>query len=86
MTGPIDVERGVEIRSAVTAKVLHSMLVREGCDGSPDCALEIHAARGPDWLGNNGINLHLNDDEAEQLFQAIKAVRKQRRARRWPPG
>lgn len=73
-----DIEQGIEIIAGNTARKVHTILVREGCSGSPNCALEIYVSHeSVDYL--NGPNLHMTDDEAEQLYQAIKAVRRARR-------
>lgn len=74
----VDVERGVEIAIVRTVRELHTMLVREGCSGSPKCALEIYVAQGPNYL--NGLNLHMSDTEMDQVYEAIRAVRRARKA------
>lgn len=55
----------------------HTVMIREGCSGSPNCALEFWAGRGSDYTG--GVNLHLSDREVRKLYRAVKAVRRARR-------
>ena len=73
------VEYGRKITIAGTARQIHTILIRGGCDGSPNCALEIYAAKGSDYLATDGINLHVNDAELEAIYQAVKTVRKYRK-------
>lgn len=80
--GELDVESGVEIIVRETASRATAMLVREGCSGSPRCALELYVATGDDYLGDSTVNVHMADAELETLYKAVKAIRKARRATR----
>jgi hypothetical protein len=82
----LDIETGVTVYAMGTAAVRGSMMVRggsmmvrEGCSGSPRCALEIYAAEGINPI--DGPNFHFDGVELEQIYQAIKAVRKARRGK-----
>jgi hypothetical protein len=72
-----DIQEGIPLRVIENGMKMFSLLIREGCSGSPNCALEIYIAAGYDYLA--GLNLHLSDPEAEMLYQALKAVRKARK-------
>lgn len=56
----------------------HTMMIREGCTGSPDCAMEWYIGEGTNYL-NEGPNIHFSDRELEDLYRAVKAVRKHRK-------
>jgi hypothetical protein len=74
----LDIVRGVEILTGRTAAKAHTVLVREGCSGSPNCAMEIYISyKSVDYL--SGPNLHMDDEELEEFYQAVRAVRKARR-------
>lgn len=74
----MDIEQGEQIIVGRTARNVHTVLVREGCSGSPNCALEIYVShKTTDYL--SGPNLHMDDDELERFYRAVKAVRKARR-------
>lgn len=70
---------GIKITIGGTAITTHQMMIREGCTGSPNCALEMYVGR-PTYV--DGPNLHMTDEEAEALYQAVKAIRKARRKSR----
>jgi hypothetical protein len=72
-------ESGFIVRAADNGKTIHTMLIREGCDGSPHCAMEWYVGIGADYL-NDGPNIHFSDSELESLYKAVKAVRKARRS------
>jgi hypothetical protein len=69
---------GFEIVVLDNGKNTHSALVREGCDGSPDCAMEWYVSKGHRWLAMD-MNIHFSDRELERMYKSIKAVRKARR-------
>lgn len=76
----MNVVDGFKIIVGQTAIRTHTVLVREGCTGSPNCALEMYVGpAGGTYI--DGPNLHMTDEEAEALYQAVKAVRKARRKR-----
>lgn len=70
---------GFEITIADNGKNIHSMLTREGCDGSPACAMEMYISNSHDWLHNPSFNIHYSDDELELIYRAVKAIRKLRK-------
>jgi hypothetical protein len=69
---------GYEITADDNGKHIHTFLVREGCDGSPNCAMEWYVSDTADWLGP-GFNIHFSDSELEQIYQAVKSIRQHRR-------
>lgn len=73
-----NVQDGFQITLANSSRNMHTLLIREGCDGSPSCAMEWYIGKGLDYL-NEGPNIHFSDSELEEVYQAVKAVRKQRR-------
>lgn len=75
----MDIENGEQIAVFRNGRTKHTMLVREGCSGSPNCALEMYVAKGESYVTIDCLNLHLTDDEMEAVYQAVKAVRKARR-------
>lgn len=67
--------QGFEIIALDNGVNVHAMLVREGCTGSVSCAMEWYVARGSDFLGMPGVNIHFSDEEMETVYRAVKAVR-----------
>jgi hypothetical protein len=72
-------DSGFVISIATTNKGEHSMLIREGCDGSQSCAMVWYVAEGDNYLSLKSLDLHFNDSELETVYEAIKSVRKERR-------
>lgn len=69
----LNVEDGITIHVEETASQHHTILVREGCSGSKDCALEVYVDAGnKDPYG--GLNLHFSEGEARDLRRALDAV------------
>jgi len=60
-------------------KRTHTALVREGCSGSPACAMEWYLSKSTDFLHDPNFNVHFSDEEMEMMYRAIKAIRKNRK-------